>query len=762
MTAVEQPIQPQPLTPTDMSEGQYISFRRRGVGRAGVALVLFAIVLGVSTFSILTGLTPISPKPNIIFGLLIANGAVLTVMILLIGWQVWRLMVAKRNKVPGTILHARIVAQFSLFAALPALVIASFATITLNRGLDTWFSNSTKTIIDTSLEIANSYIKEQRGLVLADVTGIAINLDQSKSLFEENRQLFLRQLATLVSLRNLSGAFVIDRKANKIEASITVHKNLGYRAPSKEDFAKAAKGELVIIGPGSGNVIRGLKKLNAYDDYYLYLYRLLNPTITSRAQKARIEKMRYDEMLSQRSGLQITFAMMYFGVAIIFLLAAVWLGMWFADRLVEPIVGLVRGARAVSRGELDTKVVVGQGTGDLATLGRAFNQMTFQLETQRSELIATNNQLDERRRFSEAVMSGVSSGEIGIGPDGNIKLANTSALKLLKRSKRELFGKNFAKVLPEMVPVLEQAESKVSGQAEAHITLKIEREDKSFVVQVTSERTTGQEHGVVVTFDDITELVSAQRNSAWADIARRIAHEIKNPLTPIQLAAERLNRKYQKEVSSNPEVFEKCTETIIRQVGDIRSMVDEFSSFARMPSALREVTDMAEVTRDALVLQKTSFEDVEFLTDIPDQKLDLLVDRRLVTQAITNLVKNAKEAIDARAERDPDLKAKISISLTPKDSEVVLTVTDNGIGLPKENRGRLTEPYMTTRTKGTGLGLAIVKRIMQDHDGRIELTDAPKDFENGQGAQVSLIFPVGLNPSAGDKNNKNKGQYHVS
>lgn len=754
MTAIEQATSR--LQDINLDEKTFVSFRRKGAGRIGVFLVLLAIGLGVSTFAILTGLTPVSPSREVIYWLLITNAILLAAMALLIGWQVWRLLVARHRKVPGAILHARIVGLFSLSAALPALTIAFFATVTLNRGLDTWFSERTQSIIQSSVKIGEAYIAEQTDLVRGDASGIALNVNQSKALFDKNRQMFLRQLATLVSLRNLSGAFIIDKNSKKIEASITASRQFGFRPPADKDFAKASKGELVVIGPGDGNVIRGLIKLKEFKNHYLYIYRLINPNVTSQLAKARLERSQYNEMLAQRSGLQVTFAMMYVGVAFIFLLAAVWFGLWFADKIVEPIVALVQGARKVSQGDLKAKVSVSKGAGDIATLGLTFNQMTSQLLNQRSELVSTNYKLDERRRFTEAVMAGVSSGVVGLDSEGRITLANRSALKLLGKQRRQLDGKSFAQVLPEMVPILNQAESKASGVAEGDVTLKIDGQDKNFVVQVTNERTIEAEHGVVVTFDDISELVAAQRNSAWADIARRIAHEIKNPLTPIQLAAERLKRKYGKEITTQPEVFDKCTETIVRQVGDIRSMVDEFSSFARMPSAVLEKTDLVEVTRDALVLQKASFEEMTFETDFRDDHIELEIDRRLVTQAVTNLVKNAKEAIDARLETDREPPGRIIVSIRQNDQDVFLEVSDNGKGLPRQNRGRLTEPYMTTRVKGTGLGLAIVKRIMQDHGGKITLGDAAADFDEGRGAKVALIFPKQAKRKADEPKTKNE------
>jgi two-component system nitrogen regulation sensor histidine kinase NtrY len=326
---------------------------------------------------------------------------------------------------------------------------------------------------------------------------------------------------------------------------------------------------------------------------------------------------------------------------------------------------------------------------------------------------------------------------------------NRSAIRLLRTKASLLVGRPFPEAIEAMRPVYEQALAKPSGSAQLQVNMRVEAQERSFIVRVTTERSSENEHGFVVTFDDITELVAAQRNSAWADIARRIAHEIKNPLTPIQLSAERLKRKYGGEITSDPQVFEQCTETIIRQVGDIGRMVDEFSAFARMPSAALEPHDLGQIVREALVLQRVSASDIEFDLDLPDGPLILPVDRRLVSQALTNLVKNAREAIEARphngaggAGSPARVAVSVKVLVTGNGEAAIVEVVDNGIGLPRNDRGRLTEPYMTTRDKGTGLGLAIVKRIMEEHGGAIELTDAPDTFDGGQGAQVRLIFPM--------------------
>jgi len=321
-----------------------------------------------------------------------------------------------------------------------------------------------------------------------------------------------------------------------------------------------------------------------------------------------------------------------------------------------------------------------------------------------------------------------------------ISLVNPSALTLTGMPERELLGHSLAEVLPAFSVVFEQAASRVSGWAEGQVNMRVGTQERNFVVRVTTEAADSDDHGYVVTFDDISELVTAQRNSAWADIARRIAHEIKNPLTPIQLSAERLKRKYGREIQTDKQVFEQCTDTIIRQVGDIGRMVDEFSAFARMPSASLEMQDLAQVVREATILQRVSAGELEIEVRVSDERMSFPFDRRLITQAVTNLVKNAREATEARQHEDQAVKGRILVEAGLDHRAPFISVTDNGIGLPKENRHRLTEPYMTTRAKGTGLGLAIVKRIMEEHQGRVVLDDAPADFDGGHGARVTLSF----------------------
>jgi two-component system nitrogen regulation sensor histidine kinase NtrY len=707
---------------------------------AAVAVVVLSICCGLATYLILTDLTPIKPNRQLIAWLMGANLLLVIMMAAMIGWQVWSLVQARRHGIAGAGLHIRIVGLFSLIAVLPAIIVALFATVTLSRGLDTWFSDRTRSIVNNSVAVAESYIRETAERIRDDVVAISNDLNQQRQIFDTNQQAFIKRVATHAALRGLSAVYVMDRARKYLDVSVTVNSRIVFKPPTDEAFEKAEQGELVIIAPGEDPFIRALIKLTNYDGRYLYISRLVDTQVLKQLEKARESKLDFDQMLNQRQVLQFTFALVYAGVALIFLLSSIWFGLWFSDRLVEPIINLVNASRRVSQGDLDAKVAAQRGPGDLATLGRTFNQMTDQLKSQRDDLMSVNHQLDERRRFTEAMLAGVSAGVIGVDPSGRIDLVNRSAVQLLGMKSDKLIGKPVADANESFASLVEQASAKSSGTAEGQVSIRVLNEERSLFVRVTTEKSDTAKHGIVVTFDDITELVSAQRNSAWADIARRIAHEIKNPLTPIQLSAERLKRKYTREIQTDPQIFEQCTNTIIRQVGDIGRMVDEFSSFARMPSAVLEEQDLAQVVKEATILQRVTASDIEIAVEIPNHPIILSIDRRLVTQAIANLVKNAREAIEVRQKGEPHPKGSIRVNIEENESHVSVNVTDNGVGLPAENRHRLTEPYMTTREKGTGLGLAIVKRIMEEHGGKLVLQDAPAIDRDQRGAQARLVF----------------------
>ena len=721
----------------EKSEHRISSKLRRLTGWAGFGLVVLGIVSGLSTFAILTGMTPIIPTKEVTTALLLLNIGLVIIMAAMIGGQLIFLLRERHKGTAGAGLHIRLISLFSLIAVVPAIVVAVFAFVTLNRGLDTWFSERTQAIVNSAVTVAEEYIRNTAEATRADVANISADLNQQKDLFDTDRAAFVRRVARHAALRGLAGAFVFDQSQRRIDVNVTASDKVKFLAPSPEMIAHADKGELVLIPPGEGgNLVRALIKLQSFPSHYFYVYRLISPTVIEQLTKTREAKAEYDALLKQRTGFQLAFGTMYALVAFVFLLAAMWIGLWFSDRLVAPIVRLLDASRRVAQGDFAAKVSTTEGIGDLETLARTFNFMTDQVAQHQDELLKTNDQLDERRRFTEAMLAGVSAGVIGIGPDDKISLANRSAVQLLSVPEQDLLGQPFNISLPEFASLFEQAKSRPSGFAEGQVDTQLQGRDLSFVARITTELSDDAQHGYVLTFDDITDLVTAQRNTAWADIARRIAHEIKNPLTPIQLSAERLKRKYSKEIKTDRKVFEQCTDTIIRQVGDIGRMVDEFSSFARMPKAAPESMNLAEIVKDATVLQRVSTRDIDIDIDVGKADFVFLFDRRLITQAVTNLVKNAGEAIDGRTHKDNLERGHVLVEAGVEHHVPYIRVTDNGVGLPKENRNRLAEPYMTTREKGTGLGLAIVKRIMEEHGGHLRLQDAP----SGTGAQVTLEF----------------------
>ncbi len=706
-------------------------------------LIALGTAIGLFTFLVLTRLAPIEPTERIVRALLLTNGALVFLMAALVIGQVASLILERRRGTPGSGLHIRLISLFSIIAALPAILVAVFATVTLNRGLDLWFSERTKAIVDTATTVAEAYVKNAAEATKSDIANIAADLVQNRELYDKDRPAFVRRLARHASLRNLAAAFVLDENNKKIEANVTANDKIKFLVPPADALQSAAEGEVVLLSPGrGGNLVRSLMKLQGFPDHYLYVYRIISPVVIDQLVKTQDAKAEYDALQGQRTGVQLTFALVYALVTLVFLLAAIWTGLWFSHRLVAPLVRLMGAARQVAEGNFSARVSAIDGHADLITLANTFNMMTEQVQLHQDELVSANTQLDSRRRFTEAMLAGVSAGVIGIDADHRVSLVNRSALTLLNRRQEDIINQPIELVHPEFAVLYTQALSRPSGAAEGKIDTVIRGRDVSFVVRITTEMSDGEQHGFVLTFDDITDLVSAQRNSAWADIARRIAHEIKNPLTPIQLSAERLKRKYSKEIQTDRKVFEQCTDTIIRQVGDLGRIVDEFSSFARMPKAVPEPNSLHDTVRDSTVLQRVSSGEVIIELDLANEDVHFQFDRRLVTQAITNMVKNGREAIEARQASEPMLQGKITITAGLDYNIPFISVVDNGVGLPGENRHRLAEPYMTTREKGTGLGLAIVKRIMEEHGGALILEDLPL----GRGAKITLRFAPLMQP----------------
>jgi len=714
--------------------------RRRLPFMLGLITMVLSLCSGLATYLVLTGLTPILPTQAVVVGVLLINLVLVLAMVGIIAWQVSGLWLARRRHVAGAQLHVRIVSLFSVIAVVPAILLAVFASVSLNRGLDHWFSVRTKSIIQNSIDVATAYLQEHGQVIRADTVAMAKDIDEAVGLVQSRPQGFGNFLNTQAAIRALPAAYLID-STGKVLATAASAPELPYRAPPKEAMELAKKGQVIVIAPGQTSLVGAIKSLANFNDTYLYVIRPVNARVLQQLRATRANVAEYQLLEQRRAGVQVAFGLMYVAIALTLLLSAIWIGMWFANRLVAPIGQLMGAAEEISQGNLGVEVDVDPADGDLATLGLTFNTMASELKSQRDELVGANATLDERNRFMEAVLSGVTAGIVGVDSDGTVNLANRSAETLLGVKEEKLTGKKLAQAIPEFGPHLKRARKQGKRLATNQVTLRRAGSERNFAVRVTSE---GAGKGYVVTFDDITELVSAQRSTAWADIARRIAHEIKNPLTPIQLSAERLRRKYGASITKDREIFEQCTDTIIRQVSDIGRMVDEFSAFARMPKPVMEPHDVREIVREAVFLFQVSRPEIKFELDLPAKPVITMSDQRLLTQAVTNLVKNASEAIDTAVEADPARAGTghITAAVGTKGDHVHVTVIDNGCGLPEENRERLVEPYMTTRVKGTGLGLAIVQRITEQHGGRLQLTDAPKRNGKIEGASVRMDLPI--------------------
>jgi two-component system nitrogen regulation sensor histidine kinase NtrY len=719
------------------------------MGVIGVTAVVLALLSAAATFLVLAGLTPVAPTHNVVVSLLLINAGAVAALIAVIGREVWNVIQARRKGKAGARLHVRIVGLFSIIAATPAILVAIVASITLDRGLDRWFSTRTRALITNSLTVAEAYVREHAALIHGDISAMAIDVARARPVFDDSRERFRQFLNAQATVRGLPATLIIKSDLSVVER-VELRPGLGFAGPSPDVLAKVTEDEPNVALLMEAKLVAAVVRLRGYDDHFLYVARPLDPRIVVHLQATRDSVAEYASLEQRRFGVQVAFALMYTVIALIVLLSAVWIGLNFANRLVAPIRRLISAANLVSTGNLHVQVPVRAREGDLAQLGESFNKMTNELRTQRNDIVHARDLIDSRRRFTEAVLAGASAGVIGIDPGGNISILNRSAERLIGVTERAALGRPLSEILPELTDLFADAQSGLHRLVQGQVTIGRDNRERILSVRVTSEQSSQSEHGYVVTLDDITDLVAAQRTSAWADIARRIAHEIKNPLTPIQLSAERLRRKYGSVIADDKGVFEQCTSTIVRQVEDIRRMVDEFSRFARMPKAVIASEDVADTVRQAAFLMRVGHPDIDIEVEVAEDPMPARFDRRLISQALTNIIKNAAEAIAALppgAER-----GRIRVTATRVAGDIVIDVLDNGIGLPKENRARLLEPYVTTRDKGTGLGLAIVGRILEEHGGGIDLSDGPEVATGGRGARIRLRFsgdlPVTLDAKA--------------
>ncbi len=699
-----------------------------------LTLAAIALAVGLATFIMLArGAQPFGLLPGSGVGLVLANLCALLLLGAVLAGRLTRVWVERRRGSAGSRLHVRLVMLFSGVAVAPTIMVAVFAVAFFHYGIQAWFNDPVKESINESLQVARGYLEEHRDNIRAVALEMANDLARAGTFLSADPSVFADVLATQTTLRGLTEAIIYDPTTNQVMAAAGLFVGMGVKPPAQSATQQALKGDVVVMNSADGTRVRALVRLDSVPPLVLMIGRPVDPQILGYMKRTEQAVSEYQRLMENRSWLQIAFAWIFAIVALLVLAAAVLIGLVLANQIARPIGTLINAAERVRSGDLRVRVAEVASGDEVATLSRAFNRMTGQLAAQRTELMEAYSQIDERRRFTETVLSGVSAGVIGIDPHGRIELPNRAAGELLGIDLLGVVGESLAEAVPEFAGLVAAAARTPERAHTEEIQIGANNRRRILLARIGADQSAGRTDGFVVTFDDITELQSAQRKAAWADVARRIAHEIKNPLTPIQLAAERLKRRFAKEIQSDPETFGQCADTIIRHVGDIGRMVDEFSAFARMPQPVIKPEDLGQIAREALVLQKAARPQITWQTDIPPRGPVVPCDRRLLRQALTNLLQNAADAVTMR-----DGAHEISLSVHIESDHVRVSVMDDGIGLPQDDRTRLTEPYITHKPKGTGLGLAIVKKIMEDHGGRLILDDRT----DGPGAVASLIMPL--------------------
>ena len=733
--------------PTRLDGMRAWAVRRNLSGKLVIVLMAAAALAGVATFVVVSGTAGVRFSQQYTTALFIVDLVIVLSLGAVITLGIVRIWAARRGGIAGARLHVRLVGLFTLVAVVPAVIIAVLAALFFSFQVQVWFNDGVRKAVENSVVVAEAYLSEHRHVIAADALAMANDLSRSWPEIFSDPASAARAVQTQAAIRALSEAIVFD-SSGRIVARAGLSASLEFDRPPVWAIESAVPGKVVILQNDDDNSrVRALVALETVPRAWLYVGRYVDQNVLQYVDRTKSAESDYKKLEAELFSKQRIVIAIFVLATLLLLMAAVGVGLGIANRLTTPIGRLALAAERVRAGDLSVRVDERDAEDELGLLTRAFNRMTRQLEEQRREVVEANRQIEDRRRFTEAVLAGVSAGVIGLDASGRINLPNRSAAALLDSRIENMVGIPIDRLVPGMAALLERARARPQRVVEEQLSVEGGSGARTLLVRITAEM--GYEsrvNGFVVTFDDVTELLSAQRKAAWADVARRIAHEIKNPLTPIQLSAERLKRKYLPQIQDDRKTFEQCTDTIVRQVGDIGRMVDEFSTFARMPDPVLVSADLRKVCRDAYALQHHARGDIRFVLELPDRPVTVECDVRMVGQAVTNLLQNAVDAIEGRDHTDePAPQGFIRLALAAEDTSpatAVITIDDNGRGLPQTDRTTLTEPYVTTRAKGTGLGLAIVKKIMEDHGGELRLEDRHDDTGAVAGARITLVFPV--------------------
>ena len=735
------------------------SRRARNISTLGI--VVLGPLLALVTFLVLGPFGRGASSPALRLILLADLVYVLAIAALVLS-QIGRLIAARRAKSAGSRLHLRLIGAFTFLALVPAVTVAVFAGLTVNVGLEGWFSDRVRQVVGSSLAAAEAYEEQQRQDLTEDAWALAryINTGRARSFFMNDAE--LRQVLVQGQLqiqRGLREAYVIDGTGSIIARGERSYE-FDFEEPGGANLELALTDGMVIIQDWDNNEFRTLVRLDAFADRVLYVSRDVDGDLLALLDDTKETAHLYQQLESERGRVLFEFGLLYLGFAVILILAAMWLGMWFAERLSRPVGRLTVAAQRVGGGDLGVQVLEEDGDDEIAQLGRYFNQMTRELKGQREALLENTRQIESRRRMFDSVLSSVTSGVVGLDAGGRVTFVNRSAERLLDWQGDEQ-SLALAVAVPEFGPLFSELSSGDGEVVQGEVKVTRQGRLENLLVRMSprlSEK--GGLEGYVVAFEDVTDLVSAQRMAAWGDVARRIAHEIKNPLTPIQLSAERIKRKFAPKLGEeNSDQLQSMTDVIVRQTNDLRRIVDEFSKFARMPEPERREEDLGQLVQDAVILQQSGQPDLDITVDLPDRPTPADLDATMIGQALTNLIKNAGEAIASLEKKTgaPSSAPQIQVALTDCETNYLITIADNGIGLP-EDRAKLFEPYVTTRDEGTGLGLPIVKKIIEEHGGTLTLEDAPVFYgQDHKGAMAVVRLPAAVHGNQTGRNTVKAG-----
>ncbi len=710
------------------------------IARSALFGVFFMTAMFVTILGALFSFSDQSEQIDRSFDVLRANLILIVFLAIYLGYRVWGTLFTKARRRTAPLLHRRFVFIFSLAALVPAIIVGVFSLSFISQNINDIFGADVRKNMEQARSILDDYVDQELSDLGKDINILSATIDADPTMVEQRISL-TAELQIQARVRDLDAVYMLSDQGDVL-ARVESPFAPDFRVPADSVFQSTSQGRIAYQKRDDLDYLIALSPLPEFTNVYLYVGRVLRSDSQVLSSISGIEgaTQSLTSFNQKQAKMRNIFVLTLMETALLILMAAIWLGLVLGNRIIEPLGRLITAAELVRAGDMSARVNVGEDWGEISDLGSAFNRMTQQLDSQRDALVKEHDISEQRRQFSEAVLSGVRAGVIGLAQTGRITLINKSAEQLLGLDEKSLLGRPIDQVLSPFAPAFKKGRESIQASAEDQVSFEIDGQVRNFDLRVSAYQGARKDTGWVLTFDDMTRLVSAQRHSAWREVARRIAHEIKNPLTPIQLSAERLERKYSKEITSDPQTFANCTQTIIRQVGSLEQMVNEFSAFARMPAPEFANVELPSLLNEVLFEQGVAFPDIKFVQKKSSRKPSRIWgDERLITQALTNIYKNAGEAVLRAYDQSGEeaVEGRIVTELVVEEECVLIRILDNGPGWPVTDRIRLLEPYVTTRESGTGLGLAIVKRIAEDHGGSLTLAEPPM---GGGGACVEIRF----------------------